>query len=647
MSRALRIRCLSLLHDGLVAGVAFLAGFVLRLGDEAFPYLHNSNILWATVLFMVLTVVISSFFDLSRGVWRYTSVPDVLAIGKIATLAVMLFAMIMFFVVRLHDIPRTSLVITWCLLILMMGGSRLAYRLWRSRRARLHSPALGREKVILVGAGNETETFIRATVERGDMPYTVCGVFDERGRRSGLKIRGVPVMGTLEDLEQLLDEYRVPGDQISALILTTQVAKVPLELMDRLMDLSTIHGFELRRLPQVNNPTGDRIRRMIPQQISIEDLLQRASVSLNFDELRAMLQHRVVLITGAGGSIGSQLCREIASCKPSKLVMLDSSEYMLYSIEEEICRKWPELTAVARLCDVRDRDAVNRCFDDIRPEYVFHAAALKHLTMVERQPLEGLHTNVLGSRNVADATASTGARAMVLVSTDKAVNPTNIMGATKRAAELYCQALDTTSSTRFVSVRFGNVLGSTGSVVPLFKRQIEAGGPVTVTHPEITRYFMTIPEATQLVLHAMQLALTKAHSRGHIYVLDMGEPVKIVDLARRMIVLSGMKPNDDIQIVYTGLRLGEKLYEELFSTREQLAGTEAKSVFIASPAAMSRQQLDTFMAAAERIVSDGSSDQCISLLKELVPEARISLHKETRQALGPGVIPLPSKSRGI
>jgi O-antigen biosynthesis protein WbqV len=630
----------------MAAGVAFIAGFILRMGDEATQYLVTSQFWFACALFMVITVVIASLFDLSRGVWRYTSAPDVISIAKIATLAVMIFALVMFLFFRLDAIPRTSLVISWCLLVLMMGGSRLAYRLWRSRRARMHSPEGARERVLLMGTGSEAETFIRATVERSDMPFLVCGVFDERGRRTGMQIRGVPVIGTLAEVGELLQANAIAGERIGALILTMPTSKVQTALMDELMNLAANHGIELRRLPQVTNPSGDSLRRIIPEQVSIEDILPRAAVSLDFNELRQTLEGRTIIVTGAGGSIGSQLCREIATCRPARLILLELSEFALYSIEQELSGKFAGTEVVARLCDVRDRGAVLQAFTELQPDFVFHAAALKHVPMVERQPVEGMRTNVLGSRNVADAANAAGARAMVMVSTDKAVNPTNVMGATKRAAELYCQSLDTTAVTRFVSVRFGNVLGSTGSVVPLFKRQIEAGGPVTVTHPEITRYFMTIPEASQLVLHALQLAMSGEESRGRIYVLDMGEPVKIAELARRMIILSGLRPGRDVEIVYSGLRPGEKLYEELFSDRERLAGTEAKSVLIASPATVSRPTIETFMTAAESAVMEGSSSQCVSLLATLVPEALLSVRQEPQRGTTSEVIQLPTGQRG-
>ena len=408
--------------------MAFVGGYVLRLGEKALPYMLTTNFLWACLLFMLLTVIISSFFHLSRGVWRYTSAPDVISIVKIASLAVMIFSMIMFFVIRLNDIPRTSMVIAWCLLILIMSGSRLTYRLWRSRRARLHSPTEGREKVFLIGTSSEAETFIRATVERSDMPFTVCGVFDERGRRSGLRIRGVPIFGSLKELADLASELTLPGDRIAAMILTKPVSGLPTGMMDELMELAVNHGMELRRLPQVSNPSGDSLRRIIPEQVSIEDILPRAAVSLDFDELRQILQYRTVLVTGAGGSIGAQLCREIASCRPSRLILLELSEFALYAIEQELAQIAPNVAVDARLCDVRERDQLMRVFSETKPEFVFHAAALKHVPMVERQPIEGLRTNVLGSRNVADAANAVAAQAMVLVSTDKAVNPANVMG---------------------------------------------------------------------------------------------------------------------------------------------------------------------------------------------------------------------------
>jgi O-antigen biosynthesis protein WbqV len=390
---------------------------------------------------------------------------------------------------------------------------------------------------------------------------------------------------------------------------------------DNLLSLASEHGISLGRLPGSTEIQSDATLPTEPKPIALEDLLHRPQKRLDRRGMRNLIEGKRVLVTGAGGSIGSELVRQLAGFSPAHISLVDNCEYNLYAIDLELSQSCPSLSRAAVLCDVRDRKRVARAFDREMPEIVFHAAAYKHVPLVEQNPLEGVRTNVVGTRNVADEAVRCGARAMVMISTDKAVNPTNVMGATKRLAEAYAQALDLTGSeTRFVTVRFGNVLGSTGSVVPLFQKQIAAGGPVTVTHPDITRYFMTIPEAVQLVLQASVSGASSEDYRGKLFVLDMGAPVRIADLARQMIRLAGKRPDIDIPIQYVGLRPGEKLHEELLHAREHLVESPQSGLMLAAPRPGILQILAREIDGLEVAVNDGDEDAALRLLRRAIPE---------------------------
>jgi O-antigen biosynthesis protein WbqV len=397
------------------------------------------------------------------------------------------------------------------------------------------------------------------------------------------------------------------------------------------------------RLPRLTDFSGGLEERLQIRPIAIEDLLGRTQNTLDRPAMRRLVEGRRVLVTGAGGSIGSELARQIAAYEPQQLTLFDNSEFNIYSIDLELGERFPALPRAAIMGDVRDPARVARLFAEATPDLVFHAAALKHVPMVEHNPLEGLHTNVLGTRNVADACRRAGVAAMVLISTDKAVNPPNVMGASKRLAESYCQALDllrqsgaqpSGGGTRFVTVRFGNVLGSTGSVVPLFQHQIAMGGPLTVTHPEMTRYFMTIREAVELVLQATALGTESPDAEaGHLYVLDMGEPVKIVDLARQMIRLSGLRPDKEVEIHFTGLRPGEKLHEELFHRAEALMPTSHPGLRLAAPRAADAELLGRSLDELAALVQQGERDKALRLLHRLVPEFHGQTATDQRNAV--------------
>jgi O-antigen biosynthesis protein WbqV len=392
--------------------------------------------------------------------------------------------------------------------------------------------------------------------------------------------------------------------------------------LGEIVELATAANLKVMRLPDQASATmltSDQL--LEPKEIELGDLLGRPEIETDMHGVASMINGRRVLVTGGGGSIGSELCRQIAMLGPKMLIITDNSEFLLYNLDTELRDRHPNLAIVTRILDVRDRGRVNQVFEDHRPEAVFHAAALKHVPLVEENPLEALKTNLLGTRNVADAALATNAASFVMISTDKAVNPTNVMGATKRSAESYCQALDVSSeNTRFKTVRFGNVLGSNGSVVPRFKEQIAAGGPVTVTHPDIIRFFMTIPEAVRLVLNASSHALHRKAERGKIMVLDMGKPVRILHLAERMIQLAGFKPHTDIEIVFTGLRPGEKLYEELFDKSEVREETPHDGYFVASPRVIDRMLLNKSVAEVEAAVVREDTERALSILRHIVPE---------------------------
>jgi O-antigen biosynthesis protein WbqV len=434
----------------------------------------------------------------------------------------------------------------------------------------------------------------------------------------------VPVIA-LNKLPETLKTLEARGCRPDALILARPRHDLEQHVsFEDLIKLGAEQGLELLRLPDMLEMRGVNSEIQV-RPVKLEDLLQRPPITLDSARISEMIHGRTVLITGAGGSIGSELARQVAAFGPARLILLDANEFLLYSVEVDLGVLFPEVPKLAVLCNVRERDAVERILLSERPDVVFHAAALKHVTMVEAQPLEGLFTNAIGTRNVAEAAIKSGAKAFILVSTDKAVNPTNVMGATKRLAEMFCQAVDLDvdgqkERTRFVTVRFGNVLGSAGSVVPLFEKQLKSGGPLTVTHPHIERFFMTIPEACILVLQSAAYGLANPSERGRIFVLDMGPPVKIADLARNLIRLAGMRPDVDVKIVYTGLRPGEKMFEELFDQRETLAQTSVEGILMAFPRTTEHALVCRIFDELKRLIEARDLPAALRLLASAVPE---------------------------
>lgn len=623
-------------HDILMAGVSFPLSMYLRLGPEH-PMFEWSPLLLGTLLFVVISGAVFLSMRLYGGVWRYASVNDLMAITRAVTLVILVFLPAMFLLDRLESVPRSLMIINWLVLMVLLGGPRFVYRQFKDKRdftANEDGSAPVQVPVLLIGAGDEAEMFIRALGHRRNSPYKAVGIADERGRRIGRNIHGVEVLGDLDAVPTIMADLARKGRRPQRLILTK--ANTDGATVRRLFDLAEAEGATLARIPRLTDLRSGTADEVEVRPIAIEDLLGRPQAVLDRDSMKALVHGKRVLITGAGGTIGGELVRQVAAFEPAQLCLLDSSEFHLYEIDLQVQEQHPALDRQAELADVRDRRRVDAVFAGFAPELVFHAAALKHVPMVENHPDEGVLTNVVGTRNVAEACRRHEVDTMVLISTDKAVNPSSVMGATKRLAESYCQALDLVEGrqggTRYITVRFGNVLGSTGSVVPLFQRQLARGGPLTVTHQDMTRYFMTVREAVELVLQASALGSRGDREEGKIYVLDMGEPVRILDLAKQVILLAGLQPDKDIEIEITGIRPGEKLSEEVLHRSEQLVPTEHGSILLASPRAADHALLARTIDELETVSRDRHTQETLAAVRRAVPEYRPSEEPPPRAA---------------
>ncbi|HQT31327.1 MAG: polysaccharide biosynthesis protein [Hydrogenophilales bacterium 17-64-65] len=547
-----------ILHDILAAVFAWLAAYWLRFNLDMPPEFQAAA--WSTLLWVVpLQAIVFWRFGLYRGIWRFASLPDlkriVLAVGLAALLIPV--ALILFRVNAV--VPRSVLILDPLLLLVLMGGSRLAYRAWKEHRlASVLHP--GSKPVLVAGAGSAADFLLRE-LARNPAGFHVVGLLDDSRDKRGRLVQGIPVLGALDEVAVWARKMEV-DDIVLALPSAAHAVR------KRITQVCADAGLNVLTVPSLEDLVAGRVSVSSLRRVELDDLLGRDLVELDDSGLHRLLTGQVVMVTGAGGSIGAELCRQIARFEPAKLVLFEQSELALYAMEQELPQRFAGLQIAPVIGDVKNAVWVNQVMAEHRPAVVFHAAAYKHVPLMENaNAWEAVRNNVLGTQVVAAAAQAHGVGKFVMISTDKAVNPTNVMGATKRLAEMACQAMQQASGTRFVSVRFGNVLGSSGSVIPKFQKQIEAGGPVTVTHPEITRYFMSIPEAAQLVLQAGLMG-----EGGEIFVLDMGEPVKIAEMARLMIRLSGADENR-IRIEYTGLRPGEKLYEELLADDESTLPT--------------------------------------------------------------------------
>ena len=581
-----------IVHDLAAAMLAWMGAYWLRLNLRLPPEFLDAAL--ATLVWIVpLQALVFWGFGLYRGIWRFASLPDLKRIMLAVGLSALLIPLCLVLFRVSAVVPRSVLILDPMLLILIMGGSRLAYRAWKEHR--LSGVLHLRSKPVLVAGAGSAADFLLRELARNPSGLRVVGLLDDNTNKHGRFIQGVPVIGSLDEVAIWAKKMNV-DDVILALPSAAH------EIRKRITQLCTDDNLKVSTVPSLEDLVDGRVSVSSLRRIELEDLLGRDAVQLDDTGLHQLLTGHTVLVTGAGGSIGSELCRQIARFEPRKLVLFDNSEYALYAIEQEFLQHFPALPIVPLIGDVKNASRVDQVMAEHRPAVVFHAAAYKHVPLMEaHNAWEALRNNVLGTHVVAASAQTHGVARFVMISTDKAVNPTNVMGATKRLAEMACQVMqqrqpDPAGGTRFVSVRFGNVLGSSGSVIPKFQQQIEAGGPITVTHPDITRYFMSIPEAAQLVLQAGLMS-----EGGEIYVLDMGEPVKIAELAKLMIRLSGSDENQ-IRIVYTGLRPGEKLYEELLADSESTLPTPHPKLYIARARAANPAQIReciTWLAAAE------------------------------------------------
>ena len=606
--------------DGLLAALA--VPLARAIADPGTGWLRP---LWLLPLGALVLLLAGTPFRLARQYWRFAGISDLLAVAGSSALAAILFAAVTTLTTPASANPAFPAIHALSLLLLL-GAPRVAYRQWRQRPSGRHpTPQSEDTPVALVaGAIEDVEVFVRALGGDRRQAMRIEGLLASGTRRTGRRIHGHEILGAIHDtpavLERLMADRRMPNTLVVA------TPDLPGPSLTLLVAQAERYGLRIRRAPR---PTAfdsaaltEQGRSLELRPVAIEDLLNRPQVPLDREGMARLIQGHRVVVTGAGGTIGSELARQVASFGPEKLILIDNGEYALWLIDLELGERHPHVAREALLADIRDEARIRAVFDQYRPELVFHAAALKHVPMVEANPQEGLLTNVAGTRHVADAARSVGALAMVLISTDKAVNPTSVMGASKRLAEMYCQALDIAATEaghgmRCITVRFGNVLGSTGSVVPLFQRQLERGGPLTVTHPDMQRYFMTVREAVGLVLQA---SVVGGSQDGGIFVLDMGKPVKIVDLARQIIRLAGLTPERDVEIRFTGLRPGEKLHEELFHGKEPPEPTAWPGLLMATPRtadpAIVGRAIDEIAIACR----GGQPRLALALLGRLVPE---------------------------
>jgi FlaA1/EpsC-like NDP-sugar epimerase len=566
---------------------------------------------------LVIRAIVHWRFGLFHGLWRYSGSRDLRRIIAAATVASLSYTAAWAFM-QPYTFPRSVFVLDWAFSILIVGGMRFFIRTVREVTIQNAFPNDGapRRRLLVIGAGDAGEMLMREIIRIYGRRYEPIGFLDDNPSKHGEHIHGVRVLGPIARVGELAQAQKI--DEIILAIPSLRGRD-----MRRILDLCRPTGAQIRTLPGVDKLIDGRVTVTQLAEINIEDLLGREPVVLDNEELALFLKGRVTLVTGAGGSIGSELCRQVCRFGPKRLVLIERAENNLFHIERALRAEYPNVEVVPCIADICDAKRIEAVFEAQKPQVVFHAAAHKHVPLMEANPGEAIKNNVFGTRKVADIADRTGVEKFVMVSTDKAVNPTSVMGVSKRVAEIYVQALSQRSRTQFVTVRFGNVLGSAGSVVPLFREQIAKGGPVTVTHPEMKRYFMTIPEACQLVMQAGAMG-----RGGEIFVLDMGEPVKIVDLARDLIRLSGLEPDQDIEIKFTGIRPGEKLFEEIAVDEEHVDKTKHPKIYVGRFRSQAFKDVERGLAELQWL-SDGRDVAAIKrAFKKLVPEYQVELGSE-------------------
>lgn len=593
------------LHDLFMAAAAWQLSWFIRFNFELVAYPDWKLSLYALPMIMLVQGLVSYRFGLYRGLWRFASLPDLWNIFRSAILGALSITLVLFIAIRLEGIPRSILVLYPVFLIFLLGGPRLGYRFWKDHTFKLNSGVAG-QKILIVGAGSAGEMLVREMLREGS--YKPIGFIDDNPKISNSELHGIPIIGTVDEMLAVSQRY-----DIDSIVIATPTATD--EQMQKIVNNCEAIGVPIRTLPKLQEMVSSHVALDELREVSIEDLLGREKIELDWGIIQQGITDKIVMVSGGGGSIGSELCHQIARLNPAGLIIYEHSEFNLYNIQMELAKTYPDVPLFAVLGNICDRNNVEQILKKHRPNVLFHAAAYKHVPLLQNQLRIAAQNNIFGTKNLAELAIKYNCEKFVFISTDKAVNPANVLGASKRIAEMYCEWLNRRAVTKFITVRFGNVLGSAGSVVPLFRKQIKMGGPVTVTDPEITRFFMTIREACQLILQAGAMG----HG-GEIFVLDMGKPIKIAYLAEQMIKLSGRSPNKDVEITFTGLRPGEKLYEELFYENENRLQTNHVKILLANHPETDWQNLEDTITALEEAVVNFNDEKISKLLVELVPE---------------------------
>lgn len=587
--------------------VASFAAIYIRFdfSFSAIPEMFMDRFEFNLPFILLITLLFFVIWKLYKSVWRYASATElynIIAAVTCSTLGILIFS----YVVG-QPMPRSYYILYWFLIFGTTCAIRFSYRILRiinMKRTSMRNADLS--NVMVIGAGAAADAILKEIMNSSYLTMKVVCIVDDNPGCKGKLLRGVPIIGGRDMIADAVSDYEI--DEIIFAIPSAS-NKVKKELLDICKET----GCKMRTLPGIYQLINGEVSVAKLKEVEIEDLLGRNPIEIDTQEVLHSVRGKTILVTGGGGSIGSELCRQIAANNPKRLILVDIYENSAYDVQQELMLQYPALDLVVLIGSVRNTNRINAIMKEYRPEIVYHAAAHKHVPLMETSPNEAIKNNVFGTYKTAMAAIEYGVKKFVLISTDKAVNPTNIMGASKRMCEMMIQMLNGRSKTNFVAVRFGNVLGSNGSVIPLFKKQIEAGGPVTVTHPDIIRYFMTIPEAVSLVLEAGAYA-----KGGEIFVLDMGEPVKILDLAENLIKLSGYKVGEDIEIVFTGLRPGEKMYEELLMKEEGMKTTANKMIFVGKPIEFDEAEFETHLNALQETILAGEAD-IRPMVKEIVP----------------------------
>ncbi|SHF10576.1 NDP-sugar epimerase, includes UDP-GlcNAc-inverting 4,6-dehydratase FlaA1 and capsular polysaccharide biosynthesis protein EpsC [Marinitoga hydrogenitolerans DSM 16785] len=594
-----------LILDIIFVNTSYYLALSLRF-DNNIPAEYIKIYTFSSIYITAIMITTFFIFHLYKSLWRYASIDEMLSVVEANIIGTFINFLISLFFKQ--SLPKSVYLIALLISIALVGGSRFSYRALRRTKQKIVKKNNLTKNVLIIGGGQAGSIVIKEILESPNLNKNIVGVIDDDDRKVGRNIHGITVLGGRDSIIKFTKEFDV--DEI-----IIALPSAPKSEIKEIIEICKETSAKLRILPGVYELIDGKIDIQKIRDVEIEDLLGREPVKINIEEVAHYLKDQIIMITGGGGSIGSELCRQIAKYDPKKLIILDMYENNAYDIQNELKMTYGnELNLETVIANIRDKERIEEIFKKYKPNLVFHAAAYKHVPLMEAHPMEAIRTNVFGTLNLVELADKYNVKKFVLISTDKAVNPTNVMGATKRIAEKIIQSFSKISKTEFAAVRFGNVLGSNGSVIPLFKRQIANGGPITVTHPDIIRYFMTIPEAVQLVLQAGALA-----KGGEIFVLDMGEPVKIIDLAKDLIKLSGFEPDVDIKIEFTGLRPGEKLYEELLMEEEGLQKTANEKIFIGKPQHISNGELMEQLKKLKEILKTNNIKSLINCIKEIVP----------------------------